>query len=48
MSASTFDADTQERKGNLDIRWTGDSGGSVPPGHTGRFAAEKMEGQKWE
>jgi hypothetical protein len=23
MSASTFDADTEDRKGNLDIEWTG-------------------------
>jgi hypothetical protein len=26
MSASTFDADTQERKRNLDIKWTDKDG----------------------
>jgi hypothetical protein len=26
MSASTFDADTQDRKRNLDIRWTDKDG----------------------
>jgi hypothetical protein len=36
MSASTFDADTQERKRNLDIRWTD---------RDGQFSTTRTNGQ---